>query len=385
MKRSPVEALAFLHDRLILQFSVLSEQELRLQYHPDLSQLGWHLSHIAFIEQYWLREVVLGDNSRTAELHQYYFPENIDKSVRGELPGITGFTQLRERFSETEKLLSFLLSGQQEHPLLEKDYIGWFLVQHGQQHFETMQLVVHQKTLKSHVVSNFVAVKLDTRSTCLPSVQIPAGCYKVGSDHVLACDNEQPVHQVELSAFRIAAHAVSNAEYMGFIQQGAYQDEMYWGREGWAWVSEKEIYAPESWVHDDSGSWYEITPAGPRNLHPEAAVSGLSWYEADAFARYAGCRLPHEFEWEVAMKDDQRLLQSTGDVWEWCSNTFFAYEGFQAFPYERYSSPWFDSGHYTLKGASCLSGETVRLPSFRNFYSPDKRHVFAGLRLVCDA
>ncbi len=85
------------------------------------------------------------------------------------------------------------------------------------------------------------------------------------------------------------------------------------------------------------------------------------------------------------MRAEPALMHSTGTAWEWCANTFFPYEGFRAFPYERYSCPWFDDGHYTLKGSSPYSGATVSQPSFRNFYQPEKRHIFAGLRLASDA
>ncbi|MCK5359924.1 MAG: DinB family protein, partial [Gammaproteobacteria bacterium] len=113
------ERLSALHDRLIKQFSSFSEKDLRTQYHPDLSQLGWHLNHIAFIEQYWLREVVLGDDSRTKNHHREYFPEMIERASRGQLEDLTDFNQLRTYFSESEKLWAELSTGKNEHHLLK--------------------------------------------------------------------------------------------------------------------------------------------------------------------------------------------------------------------------------------------------------------------------
>ncbi|GBE07395.1 MAG TPA: ergothioneine biosynthesis protein EgtB [Gammaproteobacteria bacterium] len=385
MVRLSIDRLSSLHDRLIKQFSSCSVDELRIQYHPDLSPLGWHLAHIAFIEQYWLREAVLGDNSRTADLHQYYFPEMIDKSERGKLPGITDFSKLKNNFSDAENLSFDLLSSQQKHPLLENDYIAWFLLQHGQQHLETMQMALYQKALKTESATNLMTKKFNALEPVSPAASFAEGIYEVGSSDVLACDNEQPVHEVRLSTFQIAEKPVSNAEYLGFMQAAGYQYESFWNRAGWQWITDSKIRAPEYWLDDVSGNWCALSKEGFSDIDPDAAVSGLSWYEADAFARYAGYRLPHEHEWEAAMKADPALMHTTGKVWEWCANTFFPYEGFRAFPYERYSSPWFDDDHYMLKGRSPYSGESVSQPSFRNFYQPEKRHVFAGLRLARDA
>ncbi len=388
MNTSVAEGLSFLHDRLIKQFSTCSEAELRNQYHSDLSQLGWHLAHIAFIEQYWLREVLLNDSSRTAGFHHCYFPEMIAKSERGELPGMTDFSRLQHDFSDAENLLSILLSEklsrQQKHPLLENDYIGWFLLQHGEQHLETMQMARHQKALGTASVTNSMVKSFDAQEPALPEASFEQGRYEVGSNDVLACDNEQPVHEAELAAFHLAEKPVSNAEYLGFMQAAGYQQKSFWSRAGWQWITERQLHAPEFWLHDKSGNWCEISTEGVVDIDPDAAVSGISWYEADAFARYAACRLPHEHEWEAAVASDTVLNKSTGEVWEWCANTFFPYPGFKAFPYERYSSPWFDGNHYTLKGNSLFSGKTVCQPSFRNFYQPEKRHIFAGLRLARD-
>jgi iron(II)-dependent oxidoreductase len=378
------ERLSALHNRLISQFSSYTEKDLRTQYHPDLSQLGWHLSHVAFIEQYWLREEVLGDDRRTKDFHQHYFPDLIDKTERGRLPDITDFEQLRTDFSDAEELWAELSSGRYEHQLLKNDYLGWFLVQHGEQHLETMQMVLNQRALTADPEISFTAGRFDVLDPVLPDSLMSAGDYEVGSDYILACDNEQPAHVVTLPAFLIAQEPVSNAQFLGFMHADGYRRQEYWSNEGWQWKTKSTTNAPEHWRQDDKANWYSLSFDGPADIKANEAVSGLGWYEADAFARYAGCRLPHEFEWEAAMKVDPVLMASTGHAWEWCANIFFPYDGFQAFPYERYSTPWFDNKHFTLKGSSPFSGDTVRQPSFRNFYQPDKRHIFAGLRLACD-
>ncbi len=380
------DRLSTLHSRLINQFSLYSENDLRTQYHADLSQLGWHLAHIAFIEQYWLREVVLGDDSRTKYFHQNYFPELIDKTERGGLPDIADFEQLQYNFSDAEKLWTELSCAQYQHPLLKNYYLGWFLIQHAEQHHEIMHMVLHQRAISMapEPETHYTAKQFDAVDPVLPALLIADGKYEMGSNDVLACDNEQPVHVTTLPAFLIAEKPVTNAEYLGFMQVDAYQRPEFWSDDGWQWKIQSASIAPNHWRQDDKANWYSISLDGPTDIKANDAVYGISWYEADAFARYAACRLPHEFEWETAMKAESTLLSSTGQAWEWCANTFFPYEGFQAFPYERYSKPWFDDKHYMLKGASPMTGNSVRQPSFRNFYNPDKRHIFAGLRLSCE-
>ena len=381
-KNETVKKISALHKSLLDQYSSYPEQDLRTQYHPDLSQLGWHLCHVSFIEQYWLREVVAGDDSRTSGLHKDFFPELIEKGKRGGLPVLADFDQLQADFNDAEDLLSQLSSGACDHPLMKNDYLGWFLIQHAEQHMETMQMVLQQRAMTNVSEAAFTAKYFDPRDAVIPDLVIAAGEHDIGSDDILACDNEQPVHKVTLPEYLFASKMVSNAEYLGFMQAEGYLRQEFWSDEGWQWNRNCQHDAPEFWQQDGQGNWYSLSAQGQSDIDANAAVSGLSWYEADAFARYAGCRLPHEFEWEAAINSDSALMLSTGQAWEWCANTFFPYKGFQAFPYERYSTPWFDSQHYVMKGSSLYSGESVRQTSFRNFYPPTKRHVFAGLRLA---
>lgn len=381
--------LASLHSQLIHDFSGLNEEELCTQYHPDLSQLGWHLAHIAFIEQYWLYEVVLGDDSRTGHRHEKFFPELIDKPSRGKLPGITDMQKLQNDLSDTEKCFSRLQENPPPHRLLKDDYIGWFLLQHGEQHYEIMQMVLFQKALAGVSSGDFEATGFDAVEPALPEIPVFAGDFEVGYDDVKSCDNECPLHTVKLQSAMFGAQPVSNAEYLGFIESDGYHRKELWSAGGWRWKLENRISAPEFWRQDDRGGWYQVVKEGAADIDPDVPVSGLNWYEADAYAHYAGARLPHEIEWESAMKTEggkgaTELWDTTGQAWEWCANTFYPYDGFKAFPYSRYSTPWFDDQHFTLRGSSPFTGEATRRPSFRNFYQPGMRHIFAGLRLASD-
>lgn len=181
---------------------------------------------------------------------------------------------------------------------------------------------------------------------------------------------------------RLARRPATNAEFLGFMEDGGYRRAELWEPEGWRRRGAEGLAHPGHWREAPDGGWYEIAGPGERALETDAPVRGLSRYEAHAFAVWAGGRLPHEYEWEAAARAG--LLEGVGDAWEWCANPFHPYPGFRAFPYERYSTPWFDGRHYTLRGAGPHTRDAVRRPGFRNFYVPETRYLFAGVRPAYD-
>ena len=382
----PVEQLKQMHASLLDCVACLSSDDLREQYHDDLSPLGWHLGHVAYIGQYWLHEVIRGDASRTAGMDQQFLPELIEKTRRQSLPGIDDLDVIADAYRDIETTLEALQADERQgHQLLERDYIGWFLLQHAAQHLEIMHMVLQQRQLKTLDHSLFPEAVTGTLSEPepprVPALHIESGSYPVGFQGVQAYDNECPGFSRQLEAFLIALTPVSNAEYLGFIRAGGYTREAYWSEAGWQWRQANRVDSPQHW-HAKGDSWLQVTPAGVAALPAGDAVNGIAWHEAEAFAAYAGCRLPHELEWETAMKLSVDLTSTTGGGWEWCANTLYPYEGFQAFPYQRYSQPWFDQRHYVLRGAGPYTDACVRRPSFRNFYTADKRYAFSGLRLA---
>lgn len=268
-----------------------------------------------------------------------------------------------------------------DHTLFKDEFIQNHIIQHYARHYEIMQIILHQMALHNNHPDFLPETVLTAETISRQVEQIPQGKYKIGGDPAFAYDNERPEHVVELDTYNISMHPVSNAEYLAFIEDRGYQTSEYWSADGWQWLSENNIHHPEHWRQNRNGDWYGINQQGPFTLANNDCVYGINFYEASAFAHWANARLPHEYEWETCAKLER--IQNSGKVWEWCSNLFQAYDQFQAFP-DNTTEASFDDKHYVLKGASQYTRPEIRRASYRNYQTPEKRYIFAGLRLVFD-
>jgi ergothioneine biosynthesis protein EgtB len=218
-------------------------------------------------------------------------------------------------------------------------------------------------------------------------------------------DNERPRHEVTLAPFSLASRPVSAGEYLEFMDDGGYQNPRHWLADGWDLVRRENWCAPLYW--ELAGvEWRMMTLEGMRDVDPHEPVCHLSYFEADAYATWAECRLPTEFEWEHATRaenlrgnflesdtlhpraakrstDEESLMQTFGDVWEWTSTPYAAYPGYQ--PYSRELGEYngkFMVNQLVLRGGSCATPETHVRRTYRNFYYPNQRWMFSGLRLA---
>ena len=384
-RAATLRTLAAHHARARAIGEGLPEADLRRQYHPELSPVGWHLGHCAMVEHHWLEEQV-GNAAADGALHGLYFPEQSPKDGRA--------AQLPER----EALLAWTASVHDNtltrladpppwlsaHPLMTDDYLLHFLEQHFAQHHETLLYCLTAITAADTPPSpeSHRAEPLTPKPPRPDRVNLPPGRYRVGADHVRAYDNERPSHGVRLEGAWLARRPVTNAQWLAFMAAGGYDDAEFWSTEGNAWRRRHGVTRPWSWQPAAGGVYLWTGPHRHERLRPDAPVSGISHYEAEAFARWAGARLPHEFEWEAAAHEG--LLADTGMVWEWCGNALAPYPGFQPFPYDGYSLPWFDGEHMVLRGGSIFTHPGIKRPSFRNFFQRHVRHQQAGLRLAWD-
>ncbi|MBA1146535.1 ergothioneine biosynthesis protein EgtB [Ectothiorhodospiraceae bacterium WFHF3C12] len=361
-----IEALTAHHTATLAVAEAFPDEELRAQHHPLLSPLGWHVGHCSFIETLWVQGELLGRSSEVDRWKALYQPDMAYKPGRGlRLPERgTLAAWCVERHEENLGVLADPPARLRAHPLLHDDYLPRFLLQHYAQHLETM---------------DYVRAQRDPGDRPVPSpanepgwIVLPPGRYGIGATGPDAYDNEQEMHCVRLAGARLGRRPVTNDEFAEFMADGGYERPELWDDAGWQWRARHGVDRPGYWArHRDQGP--------PRG---DSAVQGLSHFEATAYARWAGARLPHEYEWEAAHRHG--LLAGVGSTWEWCANPFHPYPGFLPFPYEGYSNPWFDGRHYVLRGASASTRPAVRRPSFRNFYTREVRHVFSGLRLALD-
>lgn len=374
----PLAGLQAMQHDLRALLAPLGEAAIHTQLHPDLSPLGWHLGHCIFTEALWLARCT-GGPPPAAELRTLYDPSFSPKPARGgRLPSkarlLSWARQRQQRHLAT--LAGMPASAGQAHGITD---LALFLLQHHAQHLETMQMALAQRAQQFSAAGALLAAAPPAEE----SVLLPAGDYPIGCEHSQAYDNEQPRRRLRLPAVRLARWPARNAEYLGFMEDGGYQRRQLWTEAGWHWRQTLAAPQPEHWRRTLAGRWVLLQPAGASRLEADEALLGISLYEAQAYARWAGGRLPHEYEWEAAQA--QGLLEGVGWAWEWCQNRFHPYPGFTAFPYAGYSLPWFDGRHYVLRGGSPYTSAWVQRPSFRNFYMAEKRHIFAGCRLAFSA
>ncbi len=385
-REGPLDALARHQAWGLALARQLDDETLRRQYHPELSPIGWHIGHCALVERYWIDESILGSPADPDD-HALYFPENNAKEERaGRLPSgdtLVGWAAAihrltLERLAEPPPRLA-------EHPLMARDYLAHFLEQHYAQHRETLcYCLAAMRTGDPDTAALGLSRAVLPQPVPPDSVRLPAGSYRVGTDDVRGYDNEGPAQTVRLDGVDLARRPVTNAQWLAFMDADGYDPAArWWSAEGAAWLRETATRNPATWRIDSAGRYAWYGAYGPEPLAADAPVSGINHHEARAFAAWAGARLPHEHEWEAATQRGQ--LVDVGDVWEWCANTLEPYPGFQAFPYEGYSVPWFDGNHYVLRGGSRFTDRRLLRPSFRNFFEPHIRHQFGGLRLAWDA
>lgn len=380
-----IEELQSLQDEMLNIVSTVGESDYQQQFHPDLSPVGWHLGHCVYTEEYWVKDQLLGMQTVSDSLKSIYVPELSQKKLRGsvlpEKQELLEWAKIRQ--AENRGLLASVSNRKPSHHLLNNNYLFRFLMQHYSQHIETMMMILTEIQIQFPEPNYRPATIINASQQQKEYLTIESGTFMIGSsEKIFPYDNEQPEHIVKLDGFNIASSPVSNSEFLGFMEAGAYTTNTHWSAAGWKWRQAEQQTHPHHWQHNKNGDWFGIDHLGPYSLDAQNAVYGLNYFEAEAYARWAGARLPHEYEWEAAIKNNPSL--NTTLVWEWCKNTFHPYKGFRAYPYAGYSTPYFDEQHYVLKGGGRYTKAHIKRPGFRNYYTPDKRHILAGLRLIYD-
>ena len=372
LRRSFAHELKAARARSLQLISQISSEQLKQQAHPDFSPIGWHLGHIAYTESLWTAEHL---TDKPCEFPQYttlFAADGLPKSQRENLPDL-------------QEILAYMASVRQQtietlHTTKpDRDESLWhWLLQHESQHAETIAIILALHQLKNIANQPKISIndqeKVCSSSACNKMLTVAAGGFTQGCDHSAAIDNERPAHAVWLDSYQIDRMPVTYEQYRQFIAAGGYEEAQWWTEEGWAWKLKAKVRAPLYSRYVENSRYVE----GAYEQASNQAVYGVSWYEADAYARFVGKRLPTESEWErAAQLTGETML---GNVWEWTDSWFEAYPGFQPFPYAGYSQRYFDRSHRVLRGGSFATPRWALRKSFRNWYHPHQREMFAGFR-----
>jgi gamma-glutamyl hercynylcysteine S-oxide synthase len=419
----------------------LDDAGLTAQHSPLMSPLVWDLAHIGNQEEIWLVRTAGRLPALRPDLDPLYDAFRHPRAERPALP-LLAPDEARAYVAEVRKHALTALDALPDTPrtgdsrtgdrLLEDGFVYGMLAQHEQQHDETM-LATHQLRQGPPVLDAPAPPPAPADAAALPrEVPVPAGPFTMGtSTDPWALDNERPAHTVELPSFLLDTTPVSNAAYLRFMEDGGYADPRWWSPQGWEHRQQAGLEAPLFWHRDETrdggGSWLRRRFGRTEPLPADQPVVHVSWYEADAYARWAGRRLPTEAEWEKAARHDpatgrslrhpwgdldpgpehanlgQRHLepapvgsypdgaapcgarQLLGDVWEWTSTDFGGYPGFAVFPYPEYSEVFFGGDYKVLRGGSFGTAPVACRSTFRNWDYPIRRQIFSGFRTARDA
>jgi ergothioneine biosynthesis protein EgtB len=367
----------------------LSAEDQVVQSMPDASPTKWHRAHVTwFFEEFLLRKFAPGYerfDERFAYLFNSYYVSAGPRQARPQRGLITrpGAAEVTAYRAHVDKAVTALIASTNDLaaiiPIIE---IG---LNHEQQHQELLLTdILHAFSLNAtHPAYDPQWQWPERESTNGKANAVIGGVARIGSDGGSFCfDNEQPAHQVLLQAVRLSPSLVTNGEWLEFMADGGYTTPTLWLSDGFATVETQGWNAPGYWQNRD-GDWFAMTLGGLRRIEPEHPVCHVSYYEADAFARWAGKHLPTEAEWEVAARTSGALADAFGVVWQWTRSAYMPYPGYRAAAdaLGEYNGK-FMINQMVLRGSSLATPSSHSRPSYRNFFYPSARWQFSGLRLA---
>ena len=389
-----------------------------------INPLLWEIGHVAWFQEKWVLRQAKGLKPIRADADSLYDSAAIPHDTRWDLP----LPSRQETLAYMHEVRDRILHGiENREPSRDETYFILLSVFHEDMHDEAFTYT--RQTLAYRSPEGKIGPSLTVASGELgDDVHIPGGTFSLGADpeEPFVFDNEKWAHAVEIKPFAIARTAVTQAEFAAFVDHGGYRRSEFWHEKGLKWRESVEARCPVYWAKGNGG-WHRRHFDRWLPLEPDYPVIHVNWYEADAYCRWANRRLPTEVEWELAAAGEPNLQQGglsarkrrfpwgndpgmldqanldgklssclevqalprggsafgcrqmIGNVWEWTASDFLPYPGFTPDPYKEYSQPWFGT-HKVLRGGCWATRSRLIRNTWRNFYTPDRRDVFAGFR-----
>ena len=393
-----------------------------------VNPLRWEIGHVAWFQEFWVLRHLGGLRPILTSGDSLYDSARVAHDTRWDLP-LPSLAKTLAYMNEVLDRVCDSSDRRQREPIAGYDeaYFLHLVLFHEQMHAEAITYT--RQTLCYPQPRVGVAARPSEINKISGDADIPGGTFMLGASpgELFAFDNEQRRHEVAVKPFSISKTAVTNGEYLAFVEDGGYTRREFWSDEAWHWRRNAGAEHPVYWQRQSSGRWLRRDFDRWLELEERVALIHVNWYEADAYCRWAGRRLPTEAEWEMAasceptvdgrsisdrkrrypwgddpptgdrVNLDSRAMgcvevdafpdgdsafgcrQMIGNSWEWTSTTFGAYPGFKAGPYKEYSEPWFGD-HKVLRGGCWATRSSLIRNEYRNFYTPDRRDVFAGFR-----
>jgi len=398
--------------RSLMLAEALTDEDCGAQSMPDASPVKWHLAHTTwFFETFILEKMEAGFapfHAAFRVLFNSYYNGIGEKHPRAQRGLLTrpGMAQVRAYRADVDARVARLLGTALSEPArAELDMLLVLGIEHEQQHQELLLTDVKHLLAQSALLPAYFDAPLLAARPAPPRdwITFDGGLTDIGhSGSGFSFDNELPRHRSYVAPFALASRLVTNGEYLAFVDAGGYRSPALWLAEGWDWVRTQGLNCPIYWQQDGHGDWLEFTLHGMQPLDLERPATHLSLFEADAYAHWAGARLPTETEWEFAAQgvaltggglhpagagdtagQGGDLLQMYGHCWQWTSSSYAPYPGFQtaAGALGEYNGK-FMLNQYVLRGSSCATPDGHTRSSYRNFFPAGARWQFSGVRLA---